>query len=400
MRRLTFASLAVLASLAGPALGQGLEDVRTGNEAFKEGRFAEAVAAYSRVIDAGSVEGESLAITRNNRGVAYGEMGRYDAAIDDYKASLALRPDDLTTVKNLRVAHVRRGRNRLNAGDYAGARADYDEAIRLEPDHYLAWLRRGELEEEQGELEAAMADYAEARKRSPDSGEVRQAIDRAQGLMASLGKGARTASAKAETKPPVEGSKAPAAGTETAEATPPADTTESAAKSEVKSGSTVSATPNGGPATAQDEAPAASPAGAPPSEATKAVKTEASGPAMPADEPVTARVEAPATPPAVAPEPAPKAGTVKTAEPAIEPAAAPPATVSSAPADEGPGGRWRAKQSVNVRVGPNNGAESLGAIGGGVEVQVIGDELGWKHVILPNGQRGYIYKRWLQPIGG
>ncbi len=29
---------------------------------------------------------------------------------------------------------------------------------------------------------------------------------------------------------------------------------------------------------------------------------------------------------------------------------------------------------------------------------VVGDTLGWKHVILPDGQRGYIYKKWLDPV--
>ena len=347
MRRLTFASLAILAGLAGPAFGQGLDDVRAGNEAFKDGRFADAVAAYSRVIDAGTIEGEALAITRNNRGVAYGEMGRYDVAIDDYKASLVLRPDDMTTIKNLRVAYTRRGRERSNADDYAGAQSDYDAAIRLDPGHYLAWLRRGELEEKQGEVEAALADYAEAKKRSPDNDEISQAIGRAHGQTASLG--GEGTPAKADPKAPVKGSEVPAASPETAKAEAPPPSSD-------------------GPAVARDEAPPTRPT----------------------------------TPPAAE---TPNAVASRTAKPDVEPAAAPAAPVrsgaSSASADTGsPEGRWRAKEAVNVRVGPDNGADPLGVINRGVEVEVIGDRLGWKHVILPSGQEGYIYKRWLEPIGG
>ena len=33
-----------------------------------------------------------------------------------------------------------------------------------------------------------------------------------------------------------------------------------------------------------------------------------------------------------------------------------------------------------------------------VIVRVTGEELGWKHVHLPNGQSGYIYRKWLEPV--
>jgi SH3-like domain-containing protein len=55
--------------------------------------------------------------------------------------------------------------------------------------------------------------------------------------------------------------------------------------------------------------------------------------------------------------------------------------------------------AVNYRAGPDNDAQRLGTVDAGRIVQVTGDTLGWKHVILPNGDRGFIYGRWLEPAG-
>lgn len=329
MRRLMALSLGLVLALAGPALGQGLEDVRAGNEAFKASRYDEAVAAYSRAIEGGGLEGEALAITRNNRGVAYGELSRFDEAIEDYTASLALRPDDRTTIKNLRVAHVRRGQLRLNRGDYAGALADYDTAIDLEPQHYLAYLRRAVLHEERGELDSALEDYRQASTLSPDSDQAARGVARVSDLQASLAAGP---TASEPVGPAVSGLEAEAVEEE-----------EDAAAAAVE------------PAAGTDQDPA-----------------DAATAARP---------------------------TVATAEPEAPIVEAPSAGPTGPVADEGQGDLYRAVQAVNVRLGPDNDAERLGAIDGGTEVRVIDEVLGWKHVILPNGEQGYIYKRWLEPAG-
>ena len=83
-------------------------DVRTGNAAFGDGRYEAAVEAFSRAILAGDLEPEALAITFNNRGVAYSELGDYDRAIADYRQALTLVPGDPTAIKNLRIAYIRR----------------------------------------------------------------------------------------------------------------------------------------------------------------------------------------------------------------------------------------------------------------------------------------------------
>ncbi len=191
MRRLTAicAAWVVVATLAwavvptfgGGALAQGLTDVRTGNEAFRQGDYAAAVTAYTDAIRSGELVGEALAITYNNRGVAYGEAGDFEAAIADYSQALALRPGDATTIRNLRVAHVRRGEVLFASGSYDAAIADFDAAIEMQADHYLAYLRRWRAlcRARRGSISPS-ADLEQAAALNPGDPEIIAALERAE----------------------------------------------------------------------------------------------------------------------------------------------------------------------------------------------------------------------------
>jgi|GEM_PF-4472351 len=163
----------------GAALAQGLADVRLGNEAFRQGDFASAVRHYTQAIRSGELVGEALAITYNNRGVAHGEAGDFDPAIADYSQAMALRPGDATTIRNLRVAHVRRGELAFASGAYDDAVADFTRAIELEPEHHLAFQRRGELYTELGLVDLAVDDLEQALLLSPGDAEITAALERA-----------------------------------------------------------------------------------------------------------------------------------------------------------------------------------------------------------------------------
>ena len=129
----------------GVARADSVGEVRTGNAAFGDGRYEAAVEAFTRAILAGDLDPEALAITFNNRGVAYSELGDYDRAIADYGQALTLVPGDRTAIKNLRIAHIRRAAAAARLGEQAAGAADYDRAIELEPTHPLAYMRRGQL---------------------------------------------------------------------------------------------------------------------------------------------------------------------------------------------------------------------------------------------------------------
>jgi tetratricopeptide (TPR) repeat protein len=191
----------ILAALAAaPARADSLAEVRAGNAAFAEGRYEPAIEAYTRAILAGDLEPEALAVTFNNRGVAYGELGDYDRAIQDYNQALTLRPGDRTSIKNLRIGYARRASAHANLGEQDQALADYSKAIELEPQHAPTYVRRGQLRLERNEPELAAADLRKAQELDPANREAAELLARAETSLASA------------TTPPQPAEPPPAAG--------------------------------------------------------------------------------------------------------------------------------------------------------------------------------------------
>jgi tetratricopeptide (TPR) repeat protein len=202
MRYLSAVVLLALGLASTAARADSLGDVRTGNAAFADGRYEAAVDAFSRAILAGDLNHEALAITFNNRGVAYSELGDYDRAIGDYGQALALVPGDATAIRNLRIAYIRRAAASARLGDRAAAVADYDRAIELEPNHPLAYLRRGQLALERGDRAAAVADLTRARDLDPQNADVAALLAAAERMPAAAEPPA--ASAAEPTTPAIE----------------------------------------------------------------------------------------------------------------------------------------------------------------------------------------------------
>jgi tetratricopeptide (TPR) repeat protein len=172
--------------MGGPAAADSLGDVRSGNAAFGDGRYEAAVDAYTRAILAGDLDPEALAITFNNRGVAYGELGDYDRAIQDYGKTLELKPGDRTAIKNLRIAHIRRAGASTNLGDQDAALADYARAIELDPQHPLAYMRRGQLRLDRGDGKGALDDLARAQALDPDNQDIATLLQEARQAAAAI----------------------------------------------------------------------------------------------------------------------------------------------------------------------------------------------------------------------
>ena len=170
-------SLALASPLAHAA---GLDEIRAGNDAFAQGRYEAAVQAFSRGIQSGELDLAALTLALNNRGVAYNELGDFNAAITDYGHALKLRPGDATTLKNLRIAYIGRGAAAVNLGENDDALADYTKAIELDPKHPLALLRRGQLQLNRGNVQAAVADLEAARTLDPNDPDAQALLRLAQ----------------------------------------------------------------------------------------------------------------------------------------------------------------------------------------------------------------------------
>ena len=341
------------------SVAQGVDDVHVGNEAFRAGRVQDAVEAFTRAITSGALEADALAITYNNRGVALSELGELDNAISDYLKARDLVPDDTTTQRNLRVAYLRRGMRHFEADAVAAARADYDLAVEIEPDHPAAYVKRAELRAEAGELAAALRDYEAARARDPKNLALIETVEKLR---------------LAITSPRSPADDTPTVAAEAPQRTQPV-TQAPTAQIALETRATT------------------------PSDTTRAQAGRASGEAdtseggarrRPQVEERSAAVErAPEEP--VAPEasadPAPSDTRTQPLEPAAGPALEPSEGVP-----------YRAVAAVNFRAGPGNDAERVGSVDADARVLVFGERLGWKKVLLANGQEGWIYKKWLEPL--
>jgi Flp pilus assembly protein TadD len=395
MRRLTAMVAAWLIVLGlgigsdGAASAQGLADVRLGNEAFRQGDFATAVRHYTDAIRSGELVGEALAITYNNRGVAHGEAGDFDPAIADYSQAMALRPGDATTVRNLRVAHVRRGELHFASGAYDDAVADFTQAISLEPEHHLAYQRRGELYTELGLIDLAVDDLERAMLLSPGDAEITTALERAMAqrerLAGSPTTGEPAAGDLAAADPALP--ELPALAETPAAALPsaaPSDTAEAPAPEEPAPEEQAAEDP-----VAEEPVVAAVPTPAP--RELPADLEPSAAPAATAERVIDMTPAAPTPSAAATPEPAPA--------PTPSPAPAAPAPAAGTTTAAAEGEPYRVVSAVNYRAGPDNDAQRLGTVDAGRIVRVTGDTLGWKHVVLPNGDRGFIYGSWLEPAG-
>ena len=176
MLRAFATGLLALICLAQPARAGALDDVRAGNDAFRQKQYEEAIGDFGKAIASGQLSDTALAITYNNRGVTYGEVGDFGRAIADYEAALKLKPEDETTLKNLRVALTRRGAASADAGNDKAAMADYGRALQIDPESSATLLRRAQLFTQEGAFEKALADLEQAERSDPGNPDVRDQL--------------------------------------------------------------------------------------------------------------------------------------------------------------------------------------------------------------------------------
>jgi len=93
------------------------------------------IAACTALIDGGRGDPGDIAEYLYRRANAYEEIKEYEAALADYDAAIALRPDHDDTWLN-------RGLTRRRSGDVEGALADYAEVLRINPANALARTNR------------------------------------------------------------------------------------------------------------------------------------------------------------------------------------------------------------------------------------------------------------------
>lgn len=150
--------LAILAASPFAMFAMAEEDTSscfTAIYALKEGRLGEAIDLYTRCIDTGNLAQRNLIVAHNDRGNAYGRQGRYEQALADFNAVIALNEKDPDAFYNRGLTHKRL--RQINE-----ALADYDQAIALNPKYSKAYNNRGSIYGERGLFQRAIGDFDKA----------------------------------------------------------------------------------------------------------------------------------------------------------------------------------------------------------------------------------------------
>ena len=129
-----------------------------GNSNSEKGRYAEAIADYTKAIQINPQDASAY----YNRGNAYDNQGKYDLAIADFTKAIQLNPQ-------LYEAYNDRGVDYSEQGKYDLAIADYTKAIRIDVQRASAYYNRGNAYERQGKHDLAIADYTKAIQIDPQN---------------------------------------------------------------------------------------------------------------------------------------------------------------------------------------------------------------------------------------
>ena len=124
----------------------------------RQGRYQEAVATFTRVIDADPRNGRAYA----GRGGAHVGLQAYAEAMADFSKAIEVAPAHAP-------AFAGRGDLRALQRDFDGALLDYGRAIALEPGNDVFYNGRGLVEERKGELDGAVADFNKASQINPQN---------------------------------------------------------------------------------------------------------------------------------------------------------------------------------------------------------------------------------------
>ena len=166
MRMIT-ACAALLLLGAGSAHAGAADDCNQGRDPDRQLRGC---SAYIRL---GKGAPENLATAHLNRANVYAQRAKYDRALADYDAALALDAQNPLIPYN-------RGNAYFDSRQYERAVADFSRAVRLDAGFALAYFNRGLAQEQLGDAAAAAEDYRRVLALDPASANARKRLERLQ----------------------------------------------------------------------------------------------------------------------------------------------------------------------------------------------------------------------------
>lgn len=130
--------------------------IKTGQNSYDSGKYADAVDAFTRAIQANPNSAEAYA----GRGLAKRGLNDNSGAMADVTRALELDPKNADAYRGRSM--IKRGQN-----DYQGALSDADRSVQLAPNNYRAYLTRGLAKNGLNDLNGALADYTRAIELNP-----------------------------------------------------------------------------------------------------------------------------------------------------------------------------------------------------------------------------------------
>ena len=157
MRR-NIAALAALLLLAVPLAAASEQDDK---DACVNGKTQARIAACTRLIKGGHLEGDELAFAYDNRAYAEMDTDDYDAVIADFSQVIKLKPDAMD-------AWAGRGAAELMKDDYKAARDDFGQVLKHDPSDYMSLLGHAMTLAMLNDLDGAIKEFTHAIELKPD----------------------------------------------------------------------------------------------------------------------------------------------------------------------------------------------------------------------------------------
>ncbi|WP_455207922.1 tetratricopeptide repeat protein [Kaarinaea lacus] len=112
----------------------------------------ETIASFSKVINAGRLQGTALADVYRERGIHYADLGHYSEAVADFTNAINLNSGYVT-------AYINRANANAKLEQYKAAYQDFATAQKLSPNNPAIYAIRGSLNFLLGRFADAVADY-------------------------------------------------------------------------------------------------------------------------------------------------------------------------------------------------------------------------------------------------
>src|SRR5579883_2594535 len=155
VRQIAFAAL-VAAVLAVPAKAGSYDELNAGIQLYNLGDCKVAIAEFDKALAAKDLIPDQVYIAHYDRGRAHLALSQFDQAIEDYSASLALRPGETQVLLDRSVAY-------LDAGKLDQAMSDLDRLVAAHPQlatpyrfRSFVHIKRGEIDKGRDDLKMVL----------------------------------------------------------------------------------------------------------------------------------------------------------------------------------------------------------------------------------------------------